>query len=72
MAGTSIATAKTMANKRPYVIVGVFVIGMLLTPPDVISQTLLAIPMWILFEFGVMVGAIYGRKSKEEEHQEVS
>lgn len=41
------------AQKRPYVIIGAFVIGMLLTPPDVISQTLLAIPLWLLFECGV-------------------
>ena len=46
-------TPEALAEKRPYVIVGVFVAGMLLTPPDVISQTLLAIPMWLLFEAGV-------------------
>jgi sec-independent protein translocase protein TatC len=46
-------TPKALAQKRPYVIVGVFVAGMLLTPPDVISQTLLAIPMWLLFEAGI-------------------
>ena len=72
MCWMGITDAQSLRAKRPYVIVGVFVIGMLLTPPDVISQTLLAIPMWILFEFGVLVGAIYGRKSKQEEHQEVS
>jgi sec-independent protein translocase protein TatC len=46
-------TPEALAQKRPYVIVGVFVAGMLLTPPDVISQTLLAIPMWLLFEAGI-------------------
>ncbi len=46
-------TPKALAQKRPYVIVGVFVAGMLLTPPDVVSQTLLAIPMWMLFEAGI-------------------
>jgi sec-independent protein translocase protein TatC len=46
-------TPEALAEKRPYVIVGVFIAGMLLTPPDVVSQTLLAIPMWILFEAGV-------------------
>ena len=44
-----------MAAKRPYIIVGAFVVGMLLTPPDVISQTLLAVPMWLLFGFGIFV-----------------
>jgi len=46
-------TPKALGRKRPYVIVGVFVAGMLLTPPDVISQTLLALPMWLLFEAGI-------------------
>jgi sec-independent protein translocase protein TatC len=43
---------------RPYVIVAAFVIGMLLTPPDVFSQLLMAIPMWILFEVGVLIGQV--------------
>jgi sec-independent protein translocase protein TatC len=47
-------TPEQLGSKRPYVIVGVFAIGMLLTPPDVISQTLLALPMWGLFELGVV------------------
>jgi len=51
-----IVSATSLAEKRPYVVVGCFVIGMLLTPPDVISQTLLAVPMWLLFEIGVAVG----------------
>ena len=45
----------SIKNKRPYVIVGCFVFGMLLTPPDVISQALLAIPMWFLFEIGIFL-----------------
>lgn len=48
-----LTTPNALAAKRPYVIVGAFVLGMLLTPPDAISQTLLAIPVWILFELGV-------------------
>lgn len=48
-----ITTPDSLAAKRPYLIVGAFVVGMLLTPPDAISQSLLAIPMWILFELGV-------------------
>jgi sec-independent protein translocase protein TatC len=50
---TGMATQQSLREKRPYVIVGAFVIGMLLTPPDIISQTLLAIPVWLLFELGV-------------------
>jgi len=47
---------ESLHNKRPYVIVACFIIGMLLTPPDIISQLLLAIPMWILYELGVFIG----------------
>lgn len=50
---TGMATQESLREKRPYVIVGAFVIGMLLTPPDIISQTLLAVPVWLLFELGV-------------------
>ena len=51
---TGISTPKTLSENRPYIIVGAFVIAMLLTPPDVISQTLLAVPIWLLFEFGLI------------------
>ena len=52
---TGVSTPQKLADKRPYIIVGTFVIGMLLTPPDVISQTLLALPMWLLFEIGLIM-----------------
>ena len=48
-----ITTPAALAEKRPYIIVGCFIFGMLLTPPDIISQALLAIPMWLLFELGL-------------------
>lgn len=51
-----ITTPQALAEKRPYIVVGCFVFGMLLTPPDIISQALLAIPMWMLFEAGVFFG----------------
>ena len=69
MCWTGVTTPDALRAKRPYVIVGVFVVGMLLTPPDIISQTLLAIPMWILFEFGIVIGSIYTRKKAEQEQQ---
>ncbi len=50
-----------LAKKRPYVFVLCFVFGMLLTPPDVISQTLLAVPMWLLFEIGIFFGRLVYR-----------
>jgi len=70
MCWTGITTPDALRAKRPYVIVGVFVVGMLLTPPDIISQTLLAIPMWILYEFGIVIGSIYSRKKSDQEQQE--
>ncbi|UVM57019.1 twin-arginine translocase subunit TatC [Pseudomonas sp. B21-012] len=54
----------TLRKSRPYVIVGCFVVGMLLTPPDVFSQTLLAVPMWILFEVGLLACAAVERKEQ--------
>ena len=47
-----------LAKKRPYVFVLCFILGMLLTPPDIISQTLLAVPMWLLFEVGILFGRV--------------
>ncbi|MGI1679228.1 MAG: twin-arginine translocase subunit TatC [Cellvibrionaceae bacterium] len=56
----------SLAKKRPYVFIGCFVIGMLLTPPDIISQTLLAVPMWLLFELGIFFGRWVKPMDKEE------
>ena len=61
MIWAGITTPEELAKKRPYIIIGCFVFGMLLTPPDIISQSLLAIPMWILFEFGVFFGRFVRR-----------
>ncbi|WP_144171358.1 twin-arginine translocase subunit TatC [Pseudomonas sp. Kh13] len=49
-----LADVATLRRSRPYVIVGCFVVGMILTPPDVFSQTMLAVPMWVLFEVGLL------------------
>ncbi len=65
-------TAESLADKRPYVIVGCFVIGMLLTPPDVISQTLLAVPMWMLFEGGIFFSRFFKKRDTEEEEPETT
>ncbi|MFO8141462.1 MAG: twin-arginine translocase subunit TatC [Marinobacter sp.] len=67
---TGATTPKELAAKRPYVVVGCFVIGMLLTPPDIISQTLLAIPMWILFEFGILFGRLAYKERQEAAEDE--
>lgn len=63
---TGLATPKALAEQRPYVIVGAFTIGMLLTPPDAISQTLLAIPMWLLFEVGLLFSRFFVRNKDYE------
>lgn len=59
-------TPDALAEKRPYIIVGAFVVGMLLTPPDIISQTILAIPMLFLFESGLLVARIALKKRAEK------
>ena len=64
---TGFTNPENLRAKRPYVIVGAFVVGMLLTPPDVISQSMLAIPMLLLFELGIIIGALI-TKNKEPEH----
>jgi sec-independent protein translocase protein TatC len=63
-----LTTPDKLAQKRPYIIIGAFVIGMLLTPPDVISQSLLAVPIWLLFELGLLMSRIF-LKDKEEEKE---
>lgn len=63
-------TPEKLARKRPYVIVGTFVIGMILTPPDIISQTLLALPMWILFEIGLVLSRIMQKRKAERQAAE--
>ncbi|MBL0710736.1 MAG: twin-arginine translocase subunit TatC [Colwellia sp.] len=63
---TGITTPKSLREKRPYVAVGAFVLGMLLTPPDIISQSMLAIPMLILFEVGVIIASLNHKESEEE------
>ena len=70
MIWAGITTPEALAGKRPYIIVGCFVFGMLLTPPDIISQSLLAIPMWLLFEIGVYLGKYTQRFTPRDESQE--
>ncbi len=65
-------TPKKLGEKRPFVIVGAFIIGMLLTPPDIISQVLLALPIWVLFEGGLIASRIIfrARNFDEEDNDE--
>jgi len=56
---SGVSTPESLSAKRPYVIIGCFTIGMFLTPPDVISQTLLAVPAWLLFEIGLLMARLF-------------
>ncbi|MFC3607701.1 twin-arginine translocase subunit TatC [Stutzerimonas tarimensis] len=62
-----IVDVKGLRKNRPYIIVGCFLVGMVLTPPDVFSQTLLAVPMWLLFEAGVLAGSLVRREQVQEQ-----
>lgn len=61
---SGMSSVASLRKKRPYIIVGCFVVGMLLTPPDIFSQSLLAIPMWLLFEIGVFMGSIVAKRKQ--------
>ncbi|QBQ53744.1 twin-arginine translocase subunit TatC [Nitrosococcus wardiae] len=64
---TGVTDVERLREKRPYIIVAAFVLGMLLTPPDIISQTLLALPMWLLFEAGLWFSRLFLPKNSVEE-----
>ncbi len=67
---TGLTTPDKLSGARPYVFLGAFVIGMFLTPPDVISQTLLAVPIYILFELGILMSKIFSTPREEPEEEE--
>jgi len=60
-----ITTPDQLRKIRPYVFVAAFIVGMFLTPPDIISQTLLAVPMWLLYEVGILFASAYKRRMDE-------
>jgi sec-independent protein translocase protein TatC len=65
-----VTTPDELRQKRPYIVVGAFVVGMVLTPPDIISQTMLAIPMLLLFEGGLIAARFYSKKEDEQEDEQ--
>lgn len=71
MCWTGMTTTQSLKRKRPYVVVGAFVVGMLLTPPDIISQTLLALPMLFLFEVGLIVASLYQKEEQDVAPEEI-
>lgn len=64
---SGVVSAQDIKAKRSYVVVGCFIVAMLLTPPDIFSQTLLAIPMWALFEVGLLMATWLGLESKQDQ-----
>jgi sec-independent protein translocase protein TatC len=66
---TGLTTPKKLGSARPYVFLGAFVIGMFLTPPDMISQTLLAVPVYLLYELGIVMSKVFVRREEEPEEE---
>jgi sec-independent protein translocase protein TatC len=62
-----LAEPDSLTQKRPYVVVGCFVVAMMLTPPDPFTQSMLAFPMWALFELGIVAGRIVGKRKQEDD-----
>ncbi len=67
---TGLTTPEKLGKARPYVFLGAFVVGMFLTPPDVISQTLLAVPVYLLYELGILMSRIFVNRDKGEDEDE--
>ncbi len=65
-----LAEPESLSKKRPYVVVGCFVVAMLLTPPDPFTQSMLAIPMWALFEVGIVAGKMARKRQQQQEAEE--
>jgi len=59
LTSTGLVSVQRLGRWRPYVVVAAFTVGMLLTPPDVISQTMLAVPMWLLYEGGLLMARLF-------------
>ena len=69
---SGLASVERLAASRAYVLLGAFTIGMLITPPDVISQTLLAVPVYLLYECGILLSRLLVKKNKEEKETDES
>ena len=65
-----LAEPDSLAEKRPYVVVGCFVVAMMLTPPDPFTQSMLALPMWALFEVGIFAGRLPRKRQEQREKED--
>ena len=70
LVATGLTTPKALGKARPYVFLGAFVSGMLLTPPDAISQTLLAVPVYLLFESGILLSKVMVAKRQVDDEED--
>mgnify|MGYP001606561562 FL=1 len=64
---TGLTTTDKLGKARPYIFLGAFIVGMLLTPPDIISQTMLAVPIYILFELGILMSRLFSARAPESD-----
>jgi sec-independent protein translocase protein TatC len=69
---TGLTTPEKLGKARPYVFLMAFVIGMFLTPPDVISQTLLAVPVYLLYELGILMSKLFVRQRNRKPDEAVA
>ena len=69
---TGFTTPKKLGKARPYVFLGAFVLGMFLTPPDIISQTLLAVPVYLLYELGILMSRFFTSRDEDEDEEEAA
>jgi sec-independent protein translocase protein TatC len=67
MVAAGMVSVVALKQARAYVIVAAFVIGAIITPPDIISQFMLAIPMWMLYEIGIVVASVMQQKKPQYE-----
>jgi len=72
MVWTGLTSPKKLAKARPYVFLGAFIVGMFLTPPDVISQTLLAIPVYLLYELGILMSRFFVPRREQEKDDTIA
>lgn len=69
---TGLTTPEKLGKARPYVFLMAFVMGMFLTPPDVISQTLLAVPVYLLYELGILMSRLFSRERRRDSDETVA
>lgn len=67
-----VVSVEKLREVRPYVIVGAFVIGAIFTPPDMVSQIMLAVPLWLLYELGVVVSNFLVKRAEAGDYQPLS